>query len=169
MPRQHHELSDRDETMALCLARGFTRKKAAKTCNVCVKTVYNRLRDPGFRARVEERRAEMVDRTVGQLARVAGEAVSELGKLRGYPAEDVRLQAVRMALTNAVKLREHAAAEDRSADHERRTQEREERVAEIRSLNVGSLKGEGEPIDTVLVYLHAGETPREVEPPMRGA
>ena len=101
-----------DAALIVALASGTTREAAG----VGVATVYRRLEDPGFRRQVDEARAEMIARAVGQLADASAAAVHTLRTLLefGYPPA-VRLGAARSILEIGTKLREAEELERRIA------------------------------------------------------
>ncbi len=68
----------RDEILANALAAGVTVKAAAQTVGLTPRSVYLKLADPAFKARVVELRSKMLDAVVGQLATLATDAVSTL-------------------------------------------------------------------------------------------
>ena len=103
-------LSARDECIALALASGQKRTKAAKLAACSARTVRRRMEDPAFRARVSELRLQMVERAVGALSRLGGEAATTLGRLmkESQPA-GVQLGACRTVLMTVVSILEHVA------------------------------------------------------------
>lgn len=105
-----------DEALLLTLACGATVESAARQCRLCERTVYRRLADPDFQCRLQQVRADMVQRTAGMLTAAAGEAVKTLLALQkeSEPAA-VRLGAARAVLEIGLKLREAATLEGRLA------------------------------------------------------
>ncbi len=104
------------EMLVLALACGATVEAAARQCQVSESTVYRRLRDSKFKARVQEARGEMVRRSAGMLTAAAGESVRTLLALQKEsitPA--VRLGAARAVLELGIKVRELADLEARIA------------------------------------------------------
>ncbi len=104
------------ETLILALACGATVEAAARECQLSVRTVYRRFRDPKCKARVQEARGEMVKRSAGMLTAAAGESVRTLLALQKEsitPA--VRLGAARAVLELGIKVRELADLEARLA------------------------------------------------------
>jgi hypothetical protein len=104
------------ETLVLALACGATVEAAARQCQLSESTVYRRLRDPKFKARVQDARGEMVRRSAGMLTAAAGESVRTLLALQKEsitPA--VRLGAARAVLELGIKVRELADLEARLA------------------------------------------------------
>ena len=100
-------LSARDEVIALGLATGQSRTKAAKMAGCSVRTVQRRMEDPAFRARVNELRLQMVERTVGALSKLGGEAAKTLGRLMKEAEPGVQLGACRTVLMTVVPILEH--------------------------------------------------------------
>ena len=105
-----------EDALLLALACGATVEAASRQCDLTERTVYRRLREPPFRARLQELRTDMVRRASGMLTAAAGEAVRTLLSLQkeSVPAA-VRLGAARAVLELGVKLRETAELEARIA------------------------------------------------------
>src|SRR5262249_39641770 len=110
--------------LLLALAYGAIVEGAARQGRRSERTVYRRLRDPDFRARLQAVRADMVQRTAGALTAAAAEAVRTLLALQG-PSEPpaVPLGAARAILEIGVKLREAAELEARVAALEQQAQQ----------------------------------------------
>lgn len=105
-----------DEPLILALVSGATVQGAARQCQVHERTVYRRLEDPVFKARVQEARGEMVKRSAGMLTAAAGESVRTLLALQKDSAPPaVRLGAARAVIELGVKVRELADLEARIA------------------------------------------------------
>jgi hypothetical protein len=96
--------SDADEALALALAGGQTIRDAAEKVGVAERTVYWRLENPEFRARVLELRSVVVQRAAGLLADGLAGAVARLRQLVSSPDERVALAACREMLDQAGKL-----------------------------------------------------------------
>jgi hypothetical protein len=104
------------EKLVLALACGATVEAAARQCGLGESTVYRRLKDPAFKARVQEARSEMVRRSAGMLTAAAGESVRTLLALQRETAPPaVRLGAARAVLELGIKVRELAELEARLA------------------------------------------------------
>ncbi len=110
-----------DEQLLLALACGATVQGAAQKAGLSERTAYRRLADPGFKRRLQELRADMVQRTAGMLTAAAGEAVKTLLTLQKEttPAA-VRLGAARAILEIGLKVRDAAELEERIAALEQR-------------------------------------------------
>jgi hypothetical protein len=105
-----------DEALLLALACGASVEAAARQCKLCERTVYRRLEDPAFRARVQEARGDMVKRSAGMLTAAAGESVRTLLSLQKESAPAaVRLGAARAVLELGIKVRELVDLEGRIA------------------------------------------------------
>jgi hypothetical protein len=105
-----------DESLVLALACGASVEAAARQCKLHERTVYRRLEDPVFRARVQEARGEMVKRSAGLLTAAAGESVRTLMALQKAPTPPaVRLGAARAVLELGIKVRELVDLETRIA------------------------------------------------------
>ena len=92
---------------------------AARQCGLSDRTVYRRLQDPEFKKRLENVRADMIQRSAGMLTAAAGEAVRTLLALQkdAIPAA-VRLGAARAILEVGMKLRQMVELEQRLAELE---------------------------------------------------
>ena len=105
-----------EENLILALACGATVEAAARQCKLHERTVYRRLEDPAFQARVQEARGEMVKRSAGMLTAAAGASVQTLLALQRDSAPPaVRLGAARAVLELGIKVRELADLECRIA------------------------------------------------------
>ena len=113
MPEQRKKNED---ALLLALACGATVEAAGRQCDLTERTVYRRLREPAFKARLQELRADMVRRSAGMLTAAAGEAVRTLLSLQKDSAPPaVRLGAARAVLELGIKVRELADLEIRIA------------------------------------------------------
>src|SRR5579885_2440084 len=103
-----------EDALLLALACGATVEAAARQCALSERTIYRRLREPDFRARLQAVRSDMVQRTSGMLTAAAGEAVRTLLALQKESAPAaVRLGAARAVLELGIKVREVAELEAR--------------------------------------------------------
>ena len=96
-----------DSALIAALAGGSTVEGAAATAGVGVATVYRRLKEPEFRARVDDARSESIGRAVALLTAASTAAVGRLMKLLAAESESVQLGAARSILELGAKLREH--------------------------------------------------------------
>ena len=95
-----------EDALLLALACGATVEAASKQCGLSDRTIYRRLKDADFRARLQGVRADMVGRSAGLLT-AASEAVRTLLALQKESAPPaVRLGAARAVLEVGMKLRE---------------------------------------------------------------
>ena len=110
-----------DERLLLALACGATVENAARSAGVSESTAYRRLREAEFNRRLQQVRADMVQRTAGMLTAAAGEAVKTLLALQKESIPPAtRLGAARAVLEIGLKLREAAELEERLAALEQR-------------------------------------------------
>jgi hypothetical protein len=117
----HRGRQQADDALLLALACGATVENAARQSGLSVRTAHRRMADASFRQRLQEMRADMVQRTAGALTAAANEAVRTLVELLkpATPAA-VRLGAARSVLEISMKLRETAELEQRLAALEKR-------------------------------------------------
>jgi hypothetical protein len=105
-----------DETLLTALACGATVEAAAAKAGVSAATAYRRLQEPDFKRRLQELRADMVQRTAGTLTAAATEAVKTLLALpKDAIPPSTRLGAARAVLELGVKFRETVELEERLA------------------------------------------------------
>jgi hypothetical protein len=105
---------DIDERLLIALACGASVETAARSLGVSERTVYRRLADSAFRKRLQDMRADMVQRTAGALTAAGSEAVRTLLALQKETVPPaVRLGAARAVLELGAKMRETAELEAR--------------------------------------------------------
>jgi len=93
-----------NDKLALLLASGETTEQAAVKAGVSQSTLFRRLKKPEFRAKVDEIRAQVMERTVGRLSEIAVEAAEALGQLvREAKAETTKVHAIRLVLEFSLK------------------------------------------------------------------
>ena len=114
-----------DAPIVAALAAGASVPAAAKAGGVSEATVYRRLREPAFRQRVDEARAEIVARAVAKLSAASTEAADTLRRLLYSPMDFARLAAARSILELGVKLREDQDLAERVAALEAQLQQKE--------------------------------------------
>src|SRR5437588_12703673 len=76
------------EALVLALARGLSVRKAAEESGIAERTIWRRLKDPAFQAKISEARMATMRRTVGILTTVSAEAVKTLRGLMKSAASD---------------------------------------------------------------------------------
>ena len=105
-----------DDALLLALACGATVESAARSAGISQATAYRRLTEAAFRRRLQDLRADMVQRTAAALTAAASEAVRTLLALQkdDQPAP-VRLGAAKAVLEIGTRLREAAELEARIA------------------------------------------------------
>jgi hypothetical protein len=123
LERQKAELSDSrprkgDDALVAALASGCTLRDAASRAGVSERTVRVRLADPSFRARLDQARAEALDRAVAALNSASRAAVSTLEALLYADSESVRLGAAKAILEAGARMRETLELERRVAQLE---------------------------------------------------
>ena len=96
-----------DDALLMALACGATVDHAAHSAGVSARTAHRRLKEEGFQKRLQDVRADMVQRTVGMLTASGMEASKTLiSLLESTVPQAVRLGAVRTILEFGIKLRE---------------------------------------------------------------
>jgi AcrR family transcriptional regulator len=96
-----------EDALLLALACGATVEAAAKQCQLSDRTIYRRLKDADFKARLQAVRNDMVGRSAGLLTAAASEAVRTLlASQKDSAPPAVRLGAARAVLEVGMKLRE---------------------------------------------------------------
>jgi hypothetical protein len=109
-----HGKKDIDTKLLVALACGATAEAAARSLGVSERTVFRRLKEPEFCKRLQQMRADMVQRTAGALTAAGAEAVRALlGLLKEATPAAVRLGAARAVLELGVKMREIVELEER--------------------------------------------------------
>ncbi|MHB1422797.1 MAG: hypothetical protein ACYC3I_06305 [Gemmataceae bacterium] len=108
-----------DEQLAMHLAAGVSVQGAAELTGVDRSTVFRRLKDETFRARIGAIRAEMLDRAFGDLSKGLLDASRTLRSLLLSEEEKIRLAAGRSLLDFGVRFREAASWEARIENLER--------------------------------------------------
>src|SRR5262245_40877934 len=92
-----------DEAFLTALACGATVENAAHSAGISSATAFRRLRDPAFRQRLQQVRADIVQRTAGALTAASTEAVKTLLELQKPSSPPtVRLGAARAILEMSV-------------------------------------------------------------------
>ena len=109
----HRGRKSADDALVATLAGGVTVQAAAQRCGVSERTIFRRLQDSGFKQRIANARAGMLERALGQLSTGAAEAAVVLRKLLRSKADSIRLQAARTILELGNRLRENVEQEHR--------------------------------------------------------
>ena len=110
-----------EDAVILALACGATVETAARQCGLAERTVYRRMKEPDFKKRLKQVRADIVRRTAGALTAAATESVRTLMELQKSPSPPpVRLGAARAVLELGMKVREIADLEERLVAMEER-------------------------------------------------
>ena len=105
-----------DEQLALALAAGLTVDEAAARIGVSKSAAFRRLRSPLIRRRVDQLRAEMVDRAIGTMAEGFVTAAATLRLLmRPSETSTIRLRAAAALLDLGAKFAVLAQLEERVA------------------------------------------------------
>ncbi len=92
-----------DEILITALASGMSMKTAARQAGMSERTVYRRLDDPLFRARVQHARTEFLNTTVGRLLAVGTKAVNALAGSLKSKDENVRNRAAIGILSHLIR------------------------------------------------------------------
>ncbi len=92
---------------------GRTLRSAAKLAAVSERTARRRWADPAFRQRVQQLRADAVERAMGRLSGDMGRAAGKLRHLLNAEAENVRLGAAKAVIELGLKLRDSTEWENR--------------------------------------------------------
>jgi hypothetical protein len=103
----------KDELLALCLARGQTRREAAKSAKVSIRTVYNRLLRPEFRELVRSHQKQLIDAAYGEMADGLRPMVRKLRELAENPDAKVQIAAAKAFGALFIRLGFFHAHEDR--------------------------------------------------------
>ena len=109
-----------EELLLSALAAGGPIEQAASAAGVSQRTVYRRLAEPGFRARLAASRDQLVVEALGELAASATEAAATLRRLLWARDERVQLGAARVLLDQLLRMRETVELAERVAALERR-------------------------------------------------
>lgn len=105
-----------EDALLVALACGATVESAARQCGLSERTIYRRLRQSAFQARLQGVRSDMVGRAAAMLTAAGLESVRTLLELQ-KPAVSaaVRLGAARAVLEIGLKMREVVELEQRMA------------------------------------------------------
>jgi hypothetical protein len=101
------ERRNADAPLVAALAGGATVRDAAVEVGIGEATAHRRLKEPEFRKRVDDARAELIAAAVARLGAASTGAVMTLEGLLAADSEAVRLGAAKAILDAALKWREH--------------------------------------------------------------
>jgi hypothetical protein len=105
--RNRPDADDADGLLVLTLASGCTYEQAADKVGVGVSTVSRRMREYGFRQRVTEMRAELIERGGGRIADEMAASAAFLARVRDDDSEptSLRIKAATELLASAMRYR----------------------------------------------------------------
>jgi hypothetical protein len=95
------------------LATGATAQQAAEAAGCGVRTVFRRLQDENFQRRLNELKAEGLERAVGQLGRYSSAAADTLHQLLSTGSPQIKLGAARAILELGMRMREQLELDER--------------------------------------------------------
>ena len=101
------ERRNADAPLVAALAGGATVRDAAVEVGIGEATAHRRLKEPEFRKRVDDARAELIAAAVARLGAASTRAVATLEGLLAADSEAVRLGAAKAILDAALRWREH--------------------------------------------------------------
>ena len=113
-----------DAVLVAELAGGAAVADAARAAGMSEATAYRRLRDEGFKRRVDEARAEILARAVAMLTHASVRAVATLEGLLDSELDFARLAAARAILDVGIRMREQLDLAERLAALERQLEVR---------------------------------------------
>jgi hypothetical protein len=119
----HRGRLNADEALAAALAAGQTMRDAATFAGVSTRTATRRLAEAGFRKRVAELRAEMIQGALGRLNDAMLAAADTLKVLLTATSENVRLGAARAVFELSCRVKETTEWEARLSALEARSHE----------------------------------------------
>jgi hypothetical protein len=96
--RQNRTISARQERVAVALASGRSVAATARDCRVHAGTIWEWMKQEGFKERVRELRQALTDSAIGRLSDLmAGAAADTLLKLFSAESDNVKLESVKAA------------------------------------------------------------------------
>jgi hypothetical protein len=119
--------SNKKEHVAVLLAAGQSVAKAGRTVGISQRSIFTWLDDPEYSARVDELRGQMLGRTMGFLTANTLRAAKKLRRLLDDADSRVVLQASKLVLENASRLRQEISLEARIAELEKAAAARKEK------------------------------------------
>ena len=103
-----------DAVLLVALAGGKSVKDSAELAGVGERTAHRRLSDAEFRDEIRRLRRQMLERSAARVADAGVKAAETLLGLLGSEREQVQLQAARILLDKAIKLRQAEIAAERN-------------------------------------------------------
>lgn len=123
MARKGGQNRDRQQALALALARGHNIRQAAREAGYSERQAHRYLKQEEFRQLVATLRTRMVDRAVGLLVAAAATAIATLRKLLDDKSPSIRLNAAKSVLELGIRYQEHGELIGRVDELERRLEE----------------------------------------------
>jgi hypothetical protein len=124
----HRGRNSANDVLTAQLAAGATVRDAATAAGVSERTVFRRLEDTAFTARLKALRAAMVSTAAGKLAGGMSDAAASLVEASTRGEMRTRLRAAELVLTLGMKVTELSDLEARVAEVERRLKAKERGV-----------------------------------------
>jgi hypothetical protein len=113
MSRERLTAAGRREILAAWLAAGHTVKSAANEAGFEERSAYRWLKDPTFRVRINELRADMLDRAMGKLSDAACAAVDALVCLLDEDSPAIRHRAAASILEILSRFKQNVDLDNR--------------------------------------------------------
>ncbi len=101
------------DQVVLLLAKGTSIERAASLSGLSARTIYRRLADPKFTAKVNQVRTELFEAAYGQLVGSLQSAVTTLKRLLRDEASNVQLAAAKALLDFSGKLKDSVELSER--------------------------------------------------------
>ncbi len=130
-PKKKTAPKRKEQVLLKALACGATVENAAQQAGLGERTVYRRLKDSEFRAKLRQFKADLVNRTAGMLTSAGLVAVKAMVDLVQDPnvAPGVRGRIAKNVLEMGTKYRECTELEERITDLEQTNGQQEEQEA----------------------------------------
>ena len=118
-------IKDKDEIIIAALLSESSYSAAAKKAKVSRGLLYERLSDPDFKAKYQERRLAILDEATARLQSCLCECIDEIKDIAtdSTNSAQIRLNACDMIIRNALKLNEQVAFAERLSAIEARLAE----------------------------------------------
>jgi hypothetical protein len=95
-----------DEELVIHLSAGRSYAAVEKLTGISSSTIKRRMRNPAFRRRVRQARADYLERALGHLSRASADAAITLRNLLKSDDNKIKLQAAKALLDAEAKFRE---------------------------------------------------------------